>query len=66
MRLTAFVAYVPASTRRAFASARPSVKKASLETNRDGQKKSRKCHVLRELAAKKKHPAVVEFTAGRG
>ena len=41
------------------------MKKASLETNRDGQKKSRKCLVLRVLAAKRKRPAVVEFTAGR-
>ena len=41
------------------------MKKASLETVRDGRQKSRKCTVLRELAAKKKRPAVVEFTAGR-
>ncbi len=36
------------------------------DRQRRATKKSRKCPVSRELAAKKKRPAVVEFTAGRG
>ena len=41
-------------------------KRPSLETGRDGQRQSRKWLVLRVFAAKRKRPAVVEFTAGRG
>ena len=40
-------------------------KRPSLETGRDWQRQSRKCLVLRVFAAKRKRPAVVEFTAGR-
>ena len=40
-------------------------KRPSLETGRDGQRQSRKRLVLRVFAAKRKRPAVVEFTAGR-
>ena len=47
--------------------AKPSstAKRPSLGSRRDWQRQSRKCLVLRVLAAKRKRPAVVEFTAGR-
>ena len=40
-------------------------KRPSLGSRRDWQRQSRKCPVLRVFAAKRKRPAVVEFTAGR-